>query len=118
MPTSSKTSTLTRFLLPLFFVILPALKAEEGELPPAVDREIDFEKEIRPLLSSRCLKCHSSKKQKGGLRLDLRTAALKGGDSGAVIQPGKSAESRLVLMVAGKAKKRMPPTPLTTEPST
>ena len=109
MPTSSKTSTATRFLLPLFFAIFPALGAVEGELPPAVDRKVDFEKEVRPLLSSRCFKCHSSKKQKGGLRLDLRATALKGGDSGAAIEPGKSAESRLVLMVGGKAKKRMPP---------
>ena len=109
MPSSSKTSTATRFLLPLFFAIFPALGAVEGELPPAVDRKVDFEKEVRPLLSSRCFKCHSSKKQKGGLRLDLRATALKGGDSGAAIEPGKSAESRLVLMVGGKAKKRMPP---------
>ena len=109
MPSSSKTSTVTRFILPILFAILPGLAGMEGELPPAVDRKVDFEKEVRPLLSSRCFKCHSSKKQKGGLQLDLRATALKGGDSGAAIEPGKSAESRLVLMVAGKAKKRMPP---------
>ena len=93
-----------------FFTRDPAPAGAEDELPPAAGHQVDFEKEIRPLLSDRCFKCHGAKKQKSGLRLDVGASALKGGDSGAVIRPGKSAESRLVLLVSGADKKVvMPP---------
>lgn len=55
-----------------------------------------FETSVRPLFVEYCQKCHGEKKQWGGLRLDSREALLKGGDSGAVVVPGKPAESRLV----------------------
>src|SRR5438132_14160122 len=57
-----------------------------------------FEKHVRPILVSRCYECHSDKtaKPKGGLRLDSRAAALKGGDTGPAIIPGKPKESLLI----------------------
>jgi len=55
-----------------------------------------FETKIRPLLAARCFKCHSEKKQKGGLRLDAGSLVLKGGESGAAIVPGKPDESLLI----------------------
>jgi hypothetical protein len=59
-----------------------------------------FEEKIRPLLEARCFKCHGSEaKPKGGLRLDTRELALKGGDSGAAAVPGKPAESLLLKLV-------------------
>jgi len=97
-------------LLLLLLVCCGSLPAAEGQIPPAAQHKVDFEAEIRPLLSGSCETCHGAKKQKGGLRLDLRSAALKGGDSGAVILPGKGVESRLVLLVSGTDKKLvMPP---------
>ena len=39
-----------------------------------------------------------------GLRLDNRTDALKGGDSGPVIRPGSSAKSKLIQAVSGLGK--------------
>ena len=62
----------------------PALPPEQTEF---------FEKRIRPVLASECYECHGAKKQKGGLRLDTASAALKGGDRGAVITAGKSTSS-------------------------
>ena len=44
---------------------------------------VDFERDIRPLLHARCVECHGPAKQKSGLRLDQKAAALKGGASGA-----------------------------------
>ena len=45
-----------------------------------------------------------------GLRLDSREHAMRGGYSGAVIVPGKSAESKLIRMVSGEIEGRiMPP---------
>ncbi len=57
---------------------------------------INFERQIRPLLRARCAECHGSAKQKGGLRLDARHAAFKGGDGGRVIVAGKSDKSELL----------------------
>src|SRR5437868_1584530 len=70
-------------------------------LPPATSRQIDFARDIQPLLQKNCFSCHGSEQQEGGLRLDQRKRALDGGDSGAEIVPGKSSESRLVRMIAG-----------------
>ena len=68
----------------------------------ALLQEVDFVREVRPLLEKRCYACHDAKKQRGGLRLDRRADALKGGDAHApAILPGKSAASPLFKAVAG-----------------
>ena len=58
-------------------------------LRAAVVEKIDFVREVQPLLAENCVKCHGPEKQKAGLRLDLKTAAMKGGDDGKVIEPAK-----------------------------
>jgi hypothetical protein len=68
-----------------------------------------FEMKVRPILSENCFKCHGSAKQKGGLRLDSRTAALKGGDNGPAIVPGNRDESLLVEAIHYEGLE-MPPT--------
>src|SRR5262245_38099745 len=57
-----------------------------------------FEKKIRPVLVSKCYKCHaeSSASVKGGLLLDTRDGLRKGGESGAAIVPGDSQSSLLM----------------------
>jgi len=75
--------------------------AHAADLPPASTRKIDFAHDIKPLLDSRCQVCHGPAMQQSGLRLDSRQAAMKGGYSGAVILPRKSAESKLIRIVAG-----------------
>ena len=54
----------------------------------AADDRVDYLKQIRPILRERCIACHGALKQKGGLRLDTAALAIKGGDSGAAIEPG------------------------------
>src|SRR5262249_17355058 len=44
---------------------------------------------------------HGPEKQKAGLRLDQKEAALKGGDTGPLLVRGKSSESLIVQVVAG-----------------
>ncbi|WP_075089657.1 c-type cytochrome domain-containing protein [Verrucomicrobium spinosum] len=39
--------------------------------------------EVMGLLKTHCISCHSTSKQKGGLSLETREAALHGGDQGA-----------------------------------
>ena len=80
------------------------------KLPPAASGPVDFARDIQPIFAKHCQQCHGVEKQKGGLRLDLRQGALEGGDSGAVIVPGKSAESRLLHLVAKlDGETQMPP---------
>src|SRR5436190_5087251 len=90
-----------------------------GELPPATQRPVDYAKDIQPILAGSCYECHGGQKQKGSLRLDQKSAALKGGESGPVLVPGKSAESLLIQAVAGTKEEleRMPKKkePLTAE---
>ena len=45
--------------------------------------------EVQAIFAHNCYKCHSSKKVKGELRLDQKHMALKGGEDGPVIIPGK-----------------------------
>ena len=60
-----------------------------------------FENQIRPLLVSRCFKCHTDeKKPKGGLRLDSRDRIVAGGESGPAVIPERPEES-LLLQVVG-----------------
>jgi mono/diheme cytochrome c family protein len=74
------------------------------------DRDVDFVRDVRPIFSERCGGCHAATKQRGGLRLDRKVDAMRGGDSGAVIVPGKSDESPLVrLVTAADGKNVMPP---------
>jgi len=71
-----------------------------------------FEKKIRPVLVSRCYKCHSleAEKVKGGLLADSREGLLKGGNSGPAIVPGKPEESLLVKAIRGTDDDmKMPP---------
>jgi hypothetical protein len=63
---------------------------------------VDFTQHIRPLLARYCTGCHGASKQNGGLRLDTPSGIEEGGDSGPVIEPGKSSESRLYLYVSGQ----------------
>lgn len=72
---------------------------------------VDFEKQIYPLLAQRCFSCHGPDVQQSGLRLDKRQNAMRGGDYGPVIIPGKSAESKLIRRVVnGDGGIQMPPT--------
>ena len=78
------------------------IKLERAQqLPPAANRAVDFDQDIAPIFTTACLSCHGPDKQKHGFRLDVKDAALNGGDSGPAIVPGKSAESLLIHLVSG-----------------
>jgi hypothetical protein len=65
---------------------------------PAVEK-IVFNRDIRPILSDKCFHCHGpdEKERKSGLRLDVRDAALKPAESGAIaIVPGTPKQSELI----------------------
>jgi len=73
-----------------------------------------FESKIRPVLINSCYECHSAKasKLKGGLLLDSKEGVLKGGDTGAIVVPGKPAESLLMKSLRHEKIKMPPEKPL------
>lgn len=79
--------------------------ATAGNADDAETRGIEFfEKHIRPVLADRCFKCHSAeaaqaKKLKGGLRLDSRETARKGGDTGPAVVAGDLKKSILLSAI-------------------
>jgi hypothetical protein len=80
--------------------------------------QIQFDRHIRPILAEKCFACHGRQKQEAGLRLDLRSRAFEGGDSGRVIEPGNPDESELLRRLRSSDEaERMPPEgePLTAE---
>lgn len=84
----------------LSVLLIAPLALSADAPPPIAQTEIDFAQDIQPLLQQHCWSCHGSEKQESGLRLDLRDAAMLGGDSGKVIRPGDSAGSRLIELVS------------------
>ncbi len=92
-------------------LITMSLAFAETKLPAPANRKIDFEKDVQPVLSQKCYSCHGEDIQQSGLRLDKRQNALRGGDYGPVINPGNSAESKLIRrLVNGDGGLQMPPT--------
>lgn len=76
-------------------------------------KPLDFNRQVRPILSANCFKCHGpdDKAREAGLRLDLLEAATKELESGATaIVPGKADASELVRRIfAEDENERMPP---------
>ena len=90
------------FGFPLLFALLASV----------CSAAVDFQREIRPVLSENCFQCHGpdSSTRFSGLRLDLKESVFGVRKSGAVVTPGKPAESLLYQRIAAAyANRRMPP---------
>ncbi len=70
---------------------------------------VDYIKDVRPILRTKCSTCHNEAEAEGGLRLDVSAGVLKGGDSGPAIVPGNSQESLLIQAVRQTDDLKMPP---------
>ncbi|MCB1203828.1 MAG: PSD1 domain-containing protein, partial [Verrucomicrobiae bacterium] len=85
----------------LLLFLLPSFSSAAGG-------RIDFNRDIRPILSDKCFQCHGpdEKSLKGDLRLDHRTSAI---ESGAVI-PGSPGDSEILSRIlSGDPDEVMPP---------
>ena len=85
-------------------VLVAAFSVSAAEAP-------DFASEIQPLFERSCFGCHGPEKQKSGYRLDVRSLAIGGGDSGkGAIVPHDAGSSPLIHFVSGMdPHMRMPP---------
>lgn len=73
-------------------------------------QDVDYLRDIKPILKERCFACHGALQQKGKLRLDTGALIRKGGRNGATVNLAKPAESLLVERITAKEEtERMPP---------
>src|SRR5262245_41209005 len=104
----AKGNPLMRYWIPVLLLLgAPAVVGQDDAAGAKL-----FEEKVGPILSARCFKCHGPEapKPKAGLRLDSREAALKGGDSGPALVPGKPEQSALFKAVSGRDPDlQMPP---------
>ena len=99
----------TIIIASLIAVLMLTLSTSTQAAPVEEGAAAHFEQHIRPILATKCIKCHGEKKQEGKLRLDSREAMLQGGESGPSIVPGEIAESLLIEAIKYESFE-MPPT--------
>lgn len=99
-------SRMTCLVVMFLAVICEVCSVSDAADPPTKERftqeQLSFyEKNIRPVLASKCYNCHSARaaKLQAGLLLDTRSGILKGGDSGASVVPGKPDDSLLIRAI-------------------
>ncbi len=86
--------------------MLAALGSPPGGPTCGWAAELDFESDIAPLIAGRCLECHNSRDERGGLDLSTAEGTMRGGDSGPAIDLQDPTQSLLLQRIqAGE----MPP---------
>jgi WD40 repeat protein len=76
---------------------------------PATGAEIDFYRDVYPVLKSNCIACHNKTTSKAALNMETPEAMRKGGDSGEGVIPGHGAESLIFQAAAHIGDAEMPP---------
>lgn len=74
---------------------------------------VDFNRDIRPILTSHCVTCHGpdEKTRKGDLRLDLADLAKVATSGGKLAVPGKPSESDIIIRVRESRRDKLMPPP-------
>ncbi len=102
----------SRFLTLLSFLLLYSLQSASDTA--FADDKIDFNRDIRPILSDKCLACHGAdaKHVEAGLRLDqLESATTKLESGKSAIAPGQPSESEMLrrILLSAEDELHMPP---------
>ncbi len=107
------TALVLRFFLVVAVILTfdAASRTSFAQGDESLSQDIDFTRDILPMLTDRCLGCHGAEKQESGLRLDSAELVHQGGDSGPVIDTQAPDKSRILLAVLGQDKvvSAMPP---------
>lgn len=79
---------------------------------PSIGVEIEFNRDVRPILSDLCFQCHGpdSSQRQADLRLDQESGLLGATDAPSVVVKGKAAESELFArLISNDPDLQMPP---------
>ena len=79
---------------PVFLVALSLIQ------PLAMGAEIDFYRDVYPVLKANCISCHNKTTTKGDLNMESPELMKKGGETGPGVAAGKGAESLIVRAAA------------------
>ena len=95
----------------LVFVAFTAVAADVPAEKISPEQLAFFEKKIRPVLVTKCYKCHAAdaEKIKGGLVLDTRDGIRMGGETGHGITPGDLKDSLVIKAMRGDVKDLLMP---------
>lgn len=96
---------------PAALLVLLAAAVHAQSAPKPLPAAIDFNRDIRPILSENCYFCHGPdrNKRKADLRLDTRDGLFSTHDSRQTIVPGKVGQSELFRRItAADPDERMP----------
>ncbi|MCS6859800.1 MAG: hypothetical protein NZT92_05720 [Abditibacteriales bacterium] len=99
MPTKAEPKTAAAPLVVKTEIALPLSLAGSK---PAQPKGVSFNNEILPILTQNCQRCHSRDVKRGGLVVENADFLLMGGNRGAALVPGKSADSLLVQKLEGR----------------
>ena len=103
------------------FTALTALASTAFAAEPPVPAKIEFNRDVRPILSDTCFHCHGpdAKAREAKLRLDIREEALKPAESGETpIVPGHPEKSEIVRRLLTADKDDLMPPPKAHKPLT
>ncbi len=87
---------------------LPVKKEKEKDAAPVKDASapvklsadpLVYTEIVSPILERRCTQCHKESKSKGKFRMDTYELLVKGGKEGSGIEPGKSADSNILVRI-------------------
>jgi hypothetical protein len=89
--------------------LLFASALSAAEVKPSPEQVEFFEKSVRPVLLTRCAKCHGEKKVEAGLKLDTKAGLAHGIEGAPVVSPGNVDGSMLIKVVRYDGATQMPP---------
>lgn len=70
---------------------------------------IDYQTHIAPIFTKYCSGCHNDTDLEGGLSLESFAMLQEGGAEGPAVLPGQSESSRMIRVLTGAARPKMPP---------
>ncbi len=89
-------------------LVAALLAPPTASIAVAADNSL-FDRDIQPILASRCMPCHSDEVKMSGLALTSRQAVLAGGTRGPAIVPGEPDASLIVRALRQSHDLKMPP---------
>src|SRR6266566_1678685 len=98
-------------LLTLAGVLIASFTLAAAPTPPPLPKTVEFNRDVRPILSDNCYACHGPdrNKRKADLRLDTKDGLMSSHDDVRTVVAGKPAESELLRrVIAEDPDERMP----------